>query len=121
MACPVEFCRNRTGQDICLPVPVLQKRTYWYHSHSGFQDSLGLWGALVIEPRDKDPITYDREYVVLLSDWSDTNPNTINSNLKKQSDYYNFHKRTAGTFIEDVKGKGLRSTVADRLTWDART
>jgi len=105
------------GKTFVYRFPVLQNGTYWYHSHSGFQEQLGLWGALVIEPRDKDPITYDREYVVLLSDWSDTNPNTINSNLKKQSDYYNFHKRTAGTFIEDVKGKGLRSTVADRLTW----
>jgi CopA family copper-resistance protein len=98
-------------------IPVLQNGTYWYHSHSGFQEQLGSWGALVIEPRDTDPITYDRDYVVLLSDWSDTNPNTINSNLKKQGDYYNFHQRTAGTFIEDVKKAGLRSTVADRLTW----
>ena len=113
----LSFAGIAPGKTFVYRFPVLQNGTYWYHSHSGFQEQLGLWGALVIEPRDKDPITYDREYVVLLSDWSDTNPNTINSNLKKQSDYYNFHKRTAGTFIEDVKGKGLRSTVADRLTW----
>ena len=74
-----------------------------------------MWGALVIEPRDKDPIEYDRDYVVLLCDWTDTKPETLYSNLKKQSDYYNFHKRTAGTFIEDVRGKGLRSTVRNRL------
>ena len=97
--------------------PVLQNGTFWYHSHSGFQEQLGVWGALVIEPRDPDPIDYDRDYVVLLSDWSDTNPETLYSNLKKHSDYCNFHKRTAGTFIEDVKRAGLRSTVADRLTW----
>jgi FtsP/CotA-like multicopper oxidase with cupredoxin domain len=53
----------------------------------------------------------------LLSDWSDTNPETLYSNLKKQSDYYNFHKRTAGTFIDDVKTRGLRPTVENRLTW----
>jgi CopA family copper-resistance protein len=113
----LSFAGIAPGKTFVYRFPVLQNGTYWYHSHSGFQEQLGLWGALVIEPRDKDPITYDRDYVVLLSDWSDTNPNTINSNLKKQSDYYNFHKRTAGTFIEDVKCKGLRSTVADRLTW----
>ena len=55
-------------------------------------------------------------YVVLLSDWSDTNPDTLYGNLKKQGDYYNFHKRTAGTFINDAKSKGLRSTVQNRLT-----
>jgi len=103
------------GKTFVYRFPVLQNGTYWYHSHSGFQEQLGLWGALVIEPRDKDPIEYDRDYVVLLSDWTDTNPETLYSNLKKQSDYYNFHRRTAGTFIEDVKSKGLRSTVRNRL------
>jgi CopA family copper-resistance protein len=98
-------------------IPVAQNGTYWYHSHSGSQEQIGLMGGLVIEPRDKDPIAYDRDYVVLFSDWSDTNPDALYSNLKKQSDYYNFHQRTAGTFIEDVKNKGLRSTVADRLKW----
>jgi CopA family copper-resistance protein len=103
------------GKTFVYRFPVLQNGTYWYHSHSGFQEQLGLWGALVIESRDKDSIAYDRDYVVLLSDWSDTNPETLYSNLKKQSDYYNFHRRTAGTFIEDVKSKGLRSTVRNRL------
>jgi CopA family copper-resistance protein len=105
------------GKTFVYRFPVLQNGTYWYHSHSGFQEQLGLWGALVIEPRDKDPIAYDREYVVMLSDWSDTNPETLFSNLKKQSDYYNFHKRTAGTFIEDMKSQGVRSTISDRLRW----
>jgi CopA family copper-resistance protein len=105
------------GKTFVYRFPVLQNGTYWYHSHSGFQEQLGLWGALVIEPRDKDPIEHDRDYVVLLSDWTDTKPETVYSNLNKQSDYYNFHRRTAGTFIEDVQNKGLRSTVADRLSW----
>ncbi len=113
----LSFAGIAPGKTFVYRFPVLQNGTYWYHSHSGFQEQLGLWGALVIEPRDKDPITYDRDYVVLLSDWSDTNPNTLYSNLKKQSDYYNFHKRTAGTFVHDVGSKGLRSTVADRLMW----
>jgi CopA family copper-resistance protein len=108
------------GKTFVYRFPVPQNGTYWYHSHSGFQEQLGLWGALVIEPRDKDPIEYDRDYVVLLSDWTDTKPETLYSNLKKQSDYYNFHRRTAGTFIEDVKNKGLRSTVADRLSYGRR-
>jgi len=105
------------GQTFVYRFPVVQNGTYWYHSHSGSQEQIGLIGALIIEPRDKDPIAYDRDYVVLLSDWSDTDPDTLYANLKKQSDYYNYHKRTAGTFINDVGSKGLRSTAQNRLKW----
>jgi FtsP/CotA-like multicopper oxidase with cupredoxin domain len=113
----LSFAGIAPGKTFVYRIPVLQNGTYWYHSHSGFQEQIGLSGALVIEPRDKDPIAYDRDYVVLLSDWSDTSPKTLYSNLKKQSDYYNFHKRTTGTFIHDVRSQGSRSTVADRLSW----
>jgi len=113
----LSFAGIAPGKTFVYRFPVLQNGTYWYHSHSGFQEQLGLWGALVIEPQDKDPIEYDRDYVVLLCDWTDTKPEALYSNLKKQSDYYNFHRRTAGTFIEDAKNKGLRSTVADRLSY----
>ena len=113
----LSFAGIAPGKTFVYRFPALQNGTYWYHSHSGFQEQLGLWGAIVIEPREKDPIEYDRDYVVLLSDWTDTKPETLYSNLKKQSDYYNFHRRTAGTFIEDGKNKGLHSTLANRLTW----
>ena len=55
-----------------------------------------MYGAIVIDPRERDPVAYDREYVVQLSDWSDEDPNNIYAKLKKQSDYYNFRERTAG-------------------------
>src|SRR6201997_5156877 len=83
------------GETFVYRFPVLQSGTYWYHSHTQFQEQTGLLGSIVIEPRDKDPIEYDRDYVVLLSDGTDTKPETLYSNLKKQSDYYNFHRRTA--------------------------
>jgi CopA family copper-resistance protein len=113
----LSFAGIAPGKTFVYRIPVVQNGTYWYHSHSGSQEQIGLIGALVIEPRDEDPIAYDRDYVVLLSDWSDRNPETLYSNLKKQSDYYNFHKRTAGTFINDARSKGLRSTVQNRLMW----
>jgi CopA family copper-resistance protein len=113
----LSFAGIAPGQTFVYRIPVVQNGTYWYHSHSGSQEQIGLIGALVIEPRDQSPIAYDRDYVVLLSDWTDTNPDTLYANLKKQSDYYNFHTRTAGTFIDDAKSKGLRSTVQNRLTW----
>jgi CopA family copper-resistance protein len=98
-------------------IPVVQSGTYWYHSHSRFQEQTGVVGAIVIEPRDKDSINFDREYVVLLTDWTNTNPETVFSNLKEQSDYYNYHRRTAGTFFSDVRKIGLKPTISNRIMW----
>ncbi len=105
------------GKTFTYTIPVAQNGTYWYHSHSRFQEQTGLAGALIIEPRRKDPIEYDREYVVLLSDWTDANPEKIFSNLKEESDYYNYHRLTAGDFVAEAKKKGLGSTISNRLQW----
>ncbi|KAF0253720.1 copper resistance system multicopper oxidase [Pseudomonas putida] len=96
---------------------VHQNGTYWYHSHSGFQEQVGVYGALVIDAKDPEPFTYDRDYVVMLSDWTDEDPARVMSKLKKQSDYYNFHKRTVGDFVDDVSEKGWSAAVADRKMW----
>ncbi|MGI0638094.1 copper resistance system multicopper oxidase [Pseudomonas aeruginosa] len=96
---------------------VRQNGTYWYHSHSGLQEQAGVYGALVIDAREPEPFSYDRDYVVLLSDWSDEQPQRILAKLKKQSDYYNFHKRTVGDFIDDVSANGWAATLADRKMW----
>jgi len=99
--------------------PVPQSGTYWYHSHSQFQEQVGHYGPLIIDPLGKDPLASDREYVVMLTDWTDEDPTMVFSNLKQQSDYYNFHQRTVGTFVSDVKKHGLKATVADRWMWNS--
>jgi len=96
---------------------VHQNGTYWYHSHSGLQEQSGVYGALVIDAKDPEPFVYDRDYVVMLSDWTDEDPAQVLSKLKKQSDYYNFHKRTIGDFVDDVSEKGWSAAVADRKMW----
>jgi CopA family copper-resistance protein len=96
---------------------VNQYGTYWYHAHSRFQEQTGLYGPIVIEPRGGERHHADREYVVLLSDWTDTDPERIFATLKKQSDYFNFGKRTVGDFFEDARETGWRETVADRRMW----
>ena len=98
-------------------IPVLQSGTYWYHSHSRLQEQTGLMGALIVERQDKETVEFDREYVVLLTDWTDGNPEGIFSNLKEQSEYYNYHRRTADTFFSDAKKNGLGPTISDRLMW----
>ncbi|MDL5599377.1 copper resistance system multicopper oxidase [Bacillus subtilis] len=96
---------------------VRQHGTYWYHSHSGLQEQAGVYGPLVIDAREPEPFQYDREHVVVLSDWTDEDPISLMKTLKKQSDYYNYHKRTVGDFIHDVGEKGWGATVADRTMW----
>src|SRR5918994_292203 len=96
---------------------VNQYGTYWYHSHSRFLEQTGLYGPIVIERRGGDRQPTDREHVVLLSDWTDIDPERIFATLKKQSDYYNFHKRTVGDFARDVRKQGWKPTLEDRRMW----
>jgi CopA family copper-resistance protein len=105
------------GESFTYRIPLHQSGTYWYHSHSGFQEQTGLYGALIVEPRDGYPVALDRDYVILLSDWTDVDPEQIASNLKFQSDYYNYNRRTVGTFFADARKQGLMPTIADRLEW----
>jgi CopA family copper-resistance protein len=107
----------KPGETFTYRYPIKQSGTYWYHSHSGMQEQTGLYGPLILEPRGREPYSYDRDYVVMLSDWTDEDPMTIVSNLKQQSDYYNYGQRTLGTFIKDAKRDGLSATVDDRLMW----
>ena len=98
---------------------VRQSGTYWYHSHSAYQEQAGLYGALIIDPVEPEPFSYDRDYVVLLSDWTDLDPRALFARLKKMSDYDNTHKRTVGDFVRDVEKNGFSATVADRRMWGA--
>ena len=105
------------GQTFTYRFPIRQAGTYWYHSHSGMQEQTGLSGPLILEPRGREPYTYQRDYVVMLTDWTDEDPMTVVSNLKQQSDYYNYHRRTLGTFADDVRRDGLSAAVDDRAMW----
>jgi CopA family copper-resistance protein len=105
------------GETFSYRFRLSQSGTYWYHGHSAMQEQLGLMGAIVIEPAKGEAHAYDREYTVMLSDWSDENPHRVLSKLKKQSDYYNFQKRTVFDFFRDLSGKGVKETMADRLAW----
>ncbi|ANF23779.1 copper resistance system multicopper oxidase [Stutzerimonas stutzeri] len=96
---------------------VKQNGTYWYHSHSGLQEQVGVYGPLVIDAKEPEPFSYDRDYVVMLTDWTDEDPGRVLSKLKKQSDYYNFNKRTVGDFINDVSEDGWAATIANRKMW----
>lgn len=114
----ISFDGIRPGETFTYRFDVRQNGTFWYHSHSRFQEQTGMYGAIVIDPKAGDPVGYDRDYVVLLSDWSDENPERIYAKLKKQSDYYNFRKRTAGDLWRDIREKGGAQTRNDRSMWN---
>lgn len=113
----LSFHGIRPGETYVYRFKVRQGGTYWYHSHSGFQEQRGLYGPLIIDPLEPAPFKYDREHVILLSDWTDEKPERVFAKLKKQSDYYNFNQRTAGDFLKDVRTLGLKRTLAERRTW----
>ncbi|HEX7034339.1 MAG TPA: copper resistance system multicopper oxidase [Pseudomonadales bacterium] len=113
----VSFPGISPGETFEARFPVRQYGTYWYHSHSGLQEQTGLYGPLVIHPREPEPFRYERDYVVVLSDWTFENPYRLLARLKKQSTYYNYQQRTLAEFVRDVREEGLEATLQDRLAW----
>ena len=112
------FAGIKPGETYHYEFDVIQNGTYWYHSHSGFQEQKGVYGAIIIDPDEPEPFTYDREYVVILSDWTDEDPNRIYRKLKKFSHYYNTRERTVADLWSDLKTKGLSGTFNERQMWN---
>jgi len=111
------FSGIKPGETFTYSFDIHQSGTYWYHSHSGFQEPTGAYGAIIIEPKEPAPFTFDREYVVVISDWSDEDPYRVYHKLKKSSDYYNFKQRTFADLSKDIKEKGLANTWNARKMW----
>jgi CopA family copper-resistance protein len=107
------------GETFTYRFPVNQSGTYWYHSHSGFQEQTGLYGPIVVTPRQGERHKADRDYVVMLSDWSDDDPQVVMANLKKMSDFYNFNEPTAVEFAQDAAKMGIQKALAKRKMWNS--
>ena len=105
------------GETFHYHFPVRQNGTAWYHSHTRFQEQSGLRGPIIIDPDFKDPIQFDREHVLFLSDWTDTNPETVFSNLKEDSEFYNYHQHTIPGLFSDIRRHGFSKTVKERMAW----
>jgi CopA family copper-resistance protein len=108
----------RPGETFEYRFPVKQNGTYWYHSHTGLQEQTGLYGPMIIEPAQREPWEYDREFVVVLSDWTFDDPHTLLAKLKKQADYSNYQQRTLREFIRDTRRDGFVPTMQDRMMWN---
>jgi CopA family copper-resistance protein len=114
----ISFKGIAPGETFTYTFTLKQNGTYWYHSHSGFQEQTGLYGAIIIEPKEKEPYTYDAEHVLTLSDYANVKPATLYRNLKLSADYYNFNQRTVGDFFSEVKEKGFLEAFKERQMWN---
>ena len=90
----ISFPGIAPGETFVYDFPVLHSGTYWYHSHSGLQEQVGHYGPMIIDPAGADPVAYDREHVILLSDWSFLHPHQIFSRLKQEGGFFNRQKET---------------------------
>ena len=115
----LSFDGIKPGETFTYRFPVKQSGTYWYHSHSGFQEQTGLYGSIIIDPQTPEPHAVDRDQVIVLSDWSDEDPNHIFATLKKLSHYYNFNERTVFDTLRDFREKGVMKTLKDRHMWNS--
>lgn len=113
----LSFAGIRPASTFEYRFPIRQAGTYWYHSHSGLQEQLGHYGPLIIDPLEPTGHAYDREFVLVLSDWTFENPYRVLSRLKKQPDAYNYQRRTIADLFRDVARDGFGSTIRDRLMW----
>jgi CopA family copper-resistance protein len=114
----ISFPGIKPGETFRYQFDVNQSGTYWYHSHSGFQEQTGMYGAIVVDSKQAAPYEFDREHVVLLSDWTDDDPHQVYANLKKSPHIYNTDERTLADFSRDVKQKGFADTLKSRAMWN---
>lgn len=114
----ISFAGIAPGESFTYRFRVLQAGTYWYHGHSGFQEQTGLYGALVIEPEQGEPLTVERDYTLMLSDWTDEDPMRIFGRLKADSEYFARAKPSVAQFARDVESLGLAAAWDKRAMWN---
>lgn len=109
----ISFPGIRPRETFVYEFPIIQAGTFWYHSHSGLQEALGHYGPIIIDPASRDPIEYDREHVLVLSDWSFMHPHQILARLKQSPGYFNYQRTTVAGLLSGED----RMSAADRRMW----
>ena len=115
----VSFEGIGAGETFTYRYPVRQNGTYWYHSHTGLQEQLGHYGSLILEPAGRDPVEYDIEFPIVLSDWTFEDPHTVLRNLKTIDGYYNYQRPTVANLDDQMAATdtGLLDVILERLRW----
>ncbi|MEC7818907.1 MAG: copper resistance system multicopper oxidase [Pseudomonadota bacterium] len=110
----VSFPGIAPGQSFTAEFPVRQAGTYWWHSHSNLQEQAGHYGPIVIDPAGPDPVQADRDYVLLLSEFTPLHPHTIMDKLKKGEGYFN-HQQNTWTDDYPLSGEDRRMWARMRM------
>ena len=111
----VNFDGIQPGETFRYNFKVQQAGTYWYHSHSKFQEQTGAYGPIIIDPKDGEPFHYDREHVIVLSDWTFENPDTVFRNIMLDPEYYIYYKRTVFDYFDKIEKDGFADANAELL------
>lgn len=116
----ISFPGIPAGETFTYRFPVRQNGTYWYHSHTGLQEQLGHYGQLIVDPAEQDPVEYDLEHTIVLSDWTFEDPHRVLWKLKTMEGYYNFQRPTLANIKEQMQTTGmtLKEVIDKRLAWD---
>jgi CopA family copper-resistance protein len=113
----VSFPGIRPGETFTYRFRLRQSGTYWYHSHSGLQEQEGFYGPIIVDPAHHDPVGYDREHVLVLSDWTFMSPEALFNQLKTNPESLNYNHRTLGDLLRDMSEDGVRAALSDRAMW----
>ncbi len=116
----ISFPGIPAGETFTYRYPIRQNGTYWYHSHTGLQEQLGHYGQLILGPAEPDPVGYDVEHSIVLSDWTFEKPHRVLRKLKTMEGYYNFQRPTLANIDDQMKATGmsLSEVLEKRLAWD---
>jgi CopA family copper-resistance protein len=114
----LSFAGIKPGETFEYRFDVRQSGTYWYHSHSGFQEQTGLYGAIIVDPLEPEPFSYDRDFVVMLSEWSDEDPEHIYRTLKIEPEFYSQTRRAVSDLRSEARRDGLAQVRRDRRMWN---
>jgi CopA family copper-resistance protein len=110
----LSFAGIKPGETFQYRFRVQQSGTYWYHSHSGFQEMRGMYGAIIIDPAEQDRVQSDRDHIILLSEWTDEDPHHVFQKLKTMGHLYNFNQPTLPGLLEDIAREGLQAALSRR-------
>ncbi len=103
------------GETKAFEFPIKQSGTYWFHSHTGLQEQRGVYGSIVITPKEGERVSSDKDEVIVLSDWTNENPNEILRTLKSGSDYYSLKNGTMQSLLGAAKEGALMDVTKRSL------
>ncbi|WP_277350418.1 copper resistance system multicopper oxidase [Psychrobacter sp. Pi2-52] len=95
-----------------------QSGTYWYHSHSGFQEQTGMLGAIVIEPKGRERHPIEEDHVIVLSDWTHRDPHNLLKLLKQRADFDNYHLPDFKKLLSDIAATDMKTAFDKRKMWN---